>query len=93
MKPDELDKALAKMAKSYQKMAVALREKTIGTHVLAIAARDGEISIENLRKSLHAEIKNAPSNHGECAPELDLKLLTAEAALVHLLTLLPPDAA
>ena len=87
MKPD-----LKKRADALVNRAILQKDCTIGRHASAVIARDGDISIETLRKSLIDEIEQSPSKLGTSDSSLDIQRIMAEKALVHLLTIQCTDA-
>ncbi len=80
----DTEKVLDQFAKTNKLAAGAVKEWTIGQHVVALLAEEGEISISALVASLQRVIDSSQSAAGKKEPEQDLLRLQAEAALDHI---------
>ena len=77
----DMEKILADAAKTYRLAAESVCENTIGTKVIALLCRDGEISSRDLIAALEFDVANAPSAHGKGRADMDLQRLRAQAAI------------
>lgn len=77
----DVEKVLAKHAKNYQKMAVAQVPATVGTAVLDLIRRDGDVSRAALLAEFEQRLSAIHSSASKGRPELDLRRLLDEEAL------------
>jgi len=84
----DVNKVLAKHAKTLGVVAESVKERTLGKHVAAIIEAHGEVSVALLKALLEQAISQSASAKGEKSPEHDLTRLADEAALNYLNDLL-----
>lgn len=84
----DAEKLFKKMADSGKRLAADTLDRAIGTHVIAMIERDGEISVAALLEALQQTVDTATSAQGKADPDFDLPRLQAGAALARLQELL-----